>query len=154
MLKKSKNSPIKQFLLRQDRIVGIGNIYASEILFISKVSPLRKCGTITLYEAKILIKNIPKILKAAIKHNGTTFSDFQLEDASTGNFQNFIKVYGRDGQKCKSCRSTITKITQAQRSTYYCHNCQRFSLTLETTRESLLLIPLSACSVCSVVKLL
>jgi len=125
LLEKSKNAAIKQFLLRQDRIVGIGNIYASEILHKSEIHPERKCSSLTLEEKKNLVKNIPAILTKAIKYNGTTFSDFQLEDSSTGEFQNFLKVYGKENESCKKCKSSILKITQNQRSTFFCPNCQK-----------------------------
>jgi formamidopyrimidine-DNA glycosylase len=124
LLQKSKNAAVKQFLLRQDRIVGIGNIYASEIVYKSNIHPERKCSSLTTNEMKILLRQIPAILKKAIKYNGTTFSDFQLEDSSTGKFQNFLKVYGKENQQCMKCMSTILKITQGQRSTFFCPTCQ------------------------------
>lgn len=125
LLKTTPNSHIKQFLLRQDKIIGIGNIYASEILFKSKIHPEIKCKSLTLENKKHLVKNIPAILKKAIKYNGTTFSDFQLEDSSTGQFQNFLKVYGKENENCHVCKYKIKKIIQNQRSTFFCPNCQK-----------------------------
>lgn len=124
MMLKSKQ-PIKVWLLRQDRIVGIGNIYASEILFDSRISPLRKTHRTKPNEAEKLVKSTIKILQKAIDSCGTTFSDFQDSRGEIGNFQTFLKVYDREGQPCKSCKSPIKRLVQAQRSTYYCSICQR-----------------------------
>lgn len=124
MMLKSKQ-PIKVWLLRQDRIVGIGNIYASEILFDSKISPLRKTHRTKPNEAEKLVKSTIKILQKAIDSCGTTFSDFQDSRGEIGNFQSFLKVYDREGQPCKSCKSPIKRLVQAQRSTYYCSICQK-----------------------------
>ncbi len=122
---KSKNLSVKNFLLRQDRISGIGNIYASEIAFSSRIRPTRIVGTLSKPELKKLFKSIPSILNKAILNNGTTFSDFQLDDSSTGNYQNFLKVYGKTNENCKICKTPISKIVQNQRSTFFCPQCQR-----------------------------
>lgn len=125
LLSRCSKSSIKSFLLRQDKIVGIGNIYASEILFDAKIHPLRLCQSLTKKEIRALTKSIPKILHAAISHNGTTFSDFQHDDAETGSHQDYIMTYNRENLACKICGELIVKIVQQQRSTYCCGHCQK-----------------------------
>lgn len=125
LLDSSKRQNLKAFLLRQDKIVGIGNIYASEILFKAKISPFRECQSLNDKEISLLSKSIKDILIKAIKNNGTTFSDFQDSNSETGSNQNFLFVYGREGLKCKKCKSEIIKVNQNQRSTFYCKNCQK-----------------------------
>lgn len=117
--------PTKHWLLRQDRIVGLGNIYASEILFDSAISPTRPIGRLKEPERKALLKSIRKILRRAIKHCGTTFSDFQDAHGLTGSFQKYLAVYGREGEACKKCQSKIIRLVQQQRSTFYCKSCQK-----------------------------
>lgn len=115
---------IKVWLLRQDRITGLGNIYASEILFDSGIDPERTVGSLNSAEIKRLHSSIRKILRNAIKHCGTTFSDFQSSEGSLGEYQNYLKVYGRAGEKCADCDAKILRVVQAQRSTFYCPQCQ------------------------------
>ncbi|MCC7478375.1 bifunctional DNA-formamidopyrimidine glycosylase/DNA-(apurinic or apyrimidinic site) lyase [bacterium] len=115
---------IKPWLLRQDRIAGIGNIYASEILFACAVHPRRSAGSLSPAEQKDLHRHTVRILKLAIKHCGTTFSDFQDSTGSTGSFQQYLKVYGREGQACPVCARPLERIVQQQRSSFYCPDCQ------------------------------
>jgi len=124
MLKSSPNQQIKSFLMRQDKISGIGNIYASEILFSAKINPSRLCRELNQKEIKALYKSTIDILQLAINHSGTTFSDYRREDGSKGGFQNLLKVYGRTGSPCYTCESIIEKVTQSQRSSFYCAKCQ------------------------------
>jgi len=122
---KSTSQPLKNFLMRQDKITGIGNIYASEILFLSKLSPLRDTRSLNQKEYKVLYRNIIKILNKAIDNCGTTFSDFQTTTGDTGNYQKFLKVYQREDLKCVRCKAKIRRIMQQQRSTFYCVKCQK-----------------------------
>lgn len=115
---------IKCWLLRQDRIVGLGNIYASEILHDAGVSPLRAAGSLSPAEAHSVHRATRKILKRAIRACGTTFSDFQDAYGVTGSYQAYLNVYERGDQPCKRCKSSIRRIVQQQRSTYYCAACQ------------------------------
>ena len=116
---------IKQFLLRQDKIAGIGNIYASEILFYAGVSPLRKVNTLPEAGLCRIFKAIRLVLNQAVKHGGTTFSDYQDCFGKTGGHQKHLKVYLKAGQPCPNCRiGTIMRVVQQQRSTFYCPNCQ------------------------------
>ncbi len=123
LLRKNRQ-PIKPWLLRQDRIVGIGNIYASEILFHAGISPKRLASRITSKEAQKLYRAVRHVLARAIKFCGTTFSDFQDTSGETGSFQRFLKVYERESLPCRRCKSPIRRIVQQQRSTYYCPFCQ------------------------------
>lgn len=124
LIGKSKQE-IKSWLLRQDRLVGIGNIYASEILFEAKVSPFRLACSLNDKELERVAKSTKAVLKKAIKNCGTTFSDFQDSNGEIGNYQNYLKVYQREGESCKRCKNKlIQRAAQQQRSTFYCARCQ------------------------------
>lgn len=120
----NKKISIKNFLLDQTNIAGLGNIYVNEILFLSKVHPLRKTNTIDYATAELIIENSKKILEQAIEYNGTTIKSFR-SFGTKGNFQSFLNVHGRDGQKCKICNNLITKEKIGGRGTYYCSSCQK-----------------------------
>lgn len=122
----NSTTPIKNWLLRQDKLVGIGNIYASEILFSARVHPGRNAGSLTLAEVKRLRRAIRRVLRAAIKHCGTTFSDFQDSRGRIGGYARFLKVYKREGKPCKTCGIAIECSVQAQRSTFFCSCCQQY----------------------------
>ncbi len=124
LLRGSKQN-IKHFLMRQDKLVGIGNIYASEILFGASISPKRRVDTLTKGEIRRLFIEIQKVLKKAIICAGTTFSDFQNVTGESGRFQNFLKTYDREGLSCKRCKTSIQRIAQQGRSTFYCPQCQK-----------------------------
>ncbi len=117
--------PMKAFLLRQDVMVGMGNIYASEILFRARVSPKKLAARLSRGEVKRVHEATVAVLAAAIEACGTTFSDFQDAHGVTGSYQQFLAVYGREGEPCRVCGSVIERIVQQQRSTYYCRQCQR-----------------------------
>jgi len=116
--------PIKVWLLRQDRLVGLGNIYASEILHRARVSPLREARSLTRAELRRVHDATRSILERAILNCGTTFSDFQDASGLEGGYGEFLAVYDRDGQPCRRCLTPIERRVQAQRSTYYCARCQ------------------------------
>jgi len=124
-LTKNSKQNIKHWLLRQDKIVGLGNIYASEILFASGISPIKEVGKLKKQELTEICKHTKRILKKAIANCGTTFSDFQDSRGDIGNFQKFLKVYDREGLKCINCPNKIERIVQQGRSTFYCKRCQR-----------------------------
>ena len=115
--------PIKQILLDQRIIAGIGNIYASEILFNAKISPLEKGKDLSIKECKQLIISTRKILKKAIKAGGSTLRDYVSTDGTLGNFQSNFKVYNKSGLKILG--KTVIKIVQYGRSTYYCPDLQK-----------------------------
>jgi formamidopyrimidine-DNA glycosylase len=116
---------MKAFLLRQDRIVGLGNIYASEILHDARISPRRHATALRPAEVARLHHSTQKILRRAIENCGTTFSDFQDAHGLTGSYRQYLGVYGREDEPCDRCGKTIRRIVQQQRSTYYCGGCQR-----------------------------
>lgn len=124
VLSKRKNVRIKQALLDQKYVAGIGNIYADESLFVAHIKPFRRVKTLSAPEIKKLWQAIPKILNYAIKHRGTSFNDYVDAQGETGNFIKYLKVYGRAGEKCKTCGSPIKKIKLAGRGTHWCDHCQ------------------------------
>jgi formamidopyrimidine-DNA glycosylase len=115
---------LKPWLLRQDRIGGIGNIYASEILFAAGIHPQRTAGSLSDAETAALRRETVRILKLAVKHCGTTFSDFQDSRGEIGDYARFLKVYNRAGQACPRCGAAILRLVQQQRSTFCCAQCQ------------------------------
>jgi len=121
---KSRRLPIKQFIMNNQIITGIGNIYASEILFAAKIDPLQKANSISLNQCKKLIKEAKRILKLAIKHRGTTISDHKDGKGKEGSFQNKLKVYGKEKIPCGKCRTKLKLIKIAGRSTFFCPSCQ------------------------------
>lgn len=125
ILEKRRNSLIGIILMNQNLISGIGNIYRSEILFDAKILPIRKVGDLKPAEIENLFKSIKKILKKAVKMRGTSDSDYRDTFGAPGNFQKILKVYRRNGEKCKICGTIIKRIKIGQRSAYYCEKCQR-----------------------------
>ncbi|MEA2063302.1 MAG: bifunctional DNA-formamidopyrimidine glycosylase/DNA-(apurinic or apyrimidinic site) lyase [Gemmatimonadota bacterium] len=116
---------IKPWLLRQDRLTGIGNIYASEILFAARIDPRRPAGLLTGEQIRCLHRSVRKVLRLAIEHCGTTFSDFQDTRGNSGSFQHLLAVYARQGQPCPRCGQPIVRIVQQQRSTFFSPGCQK-----------------------------
>ena len=121
----SSKREIKTVLLDQKIVVGLGNIYVSEILFHSRIHPQRAAGKLIKKDWIKIIRYTQNILEEAIKNNGTTISDFRRVDDKTGAFQQFLQVYGKDNQACLECDVPIQRIVQQQRSTYFCHECQK-----------------------------
>ena len=121
---KNKKLPIKTILLDQSIIVGIGNIYADEILFKSMINPLKKGNEISLSDSNNIIKYTRDILESAIKLGGTTIKSYESSRGVHGRFQNNLIVHNHEGDKCPNCKSTIIKIKVNGRGTYYCPNCQ------------------------------
>ncbi len=117
------NVLIKQLLLNQYIVAGIGNIYASEILYDAKISPLRKGRSLKKYQIGTIVKSIKKILRKAIKYGGSSINDYISPDGTLGNFQKNFKVYGREGQKIKGFK--IKKVVLYGRSTFFCSEIQK-----------------------------
>jgi formamidopyrimidine-DNA glycosylase len=117
-------TPVKNWLLRQDKLVGIGNIYASEILFGCRIDPRTPAGKLSKSKVFALRDETRRVLELAIEHCGTTFSDFQDSQGHVGRFQNFLRVYAREGEPCHTCGTNVERIVQGQRSTYFCPHCQ------------------------------
>ena len=124
---KDKKKDIKNYLLDQKFVSGIGNIYASEILYLSKINPLTSVNDLSNSQRKNLIINSKKILLNAIKKGGSTIRDFKNTLGISGKFQKEFKVYGREKLKCRrsNCSGIINKIVQANRSTFLCKICQK-----------------------------
>ncbi len=124
MLSKRKTK-IKPLLMDQSFISGIGNIYASEILFRARIDPRRVTASLTEKEKQALSKEIKDVLSSAIKHGGSSVDDYVRLSGKPGDYRRFHRVYGRSGKPCFVCRSPIKKITQGGRGTYFCGKCQK-----------------------------
>ena len=124
---RGKNKEIKSFLIDQRFVSGIGNIYASEILFLSKINPNKKVKLLNKIECDLIIKNSKKVLKNAIKKGGSSIRDFKNTDGNTGSFQDNFNVYQREGLNCKRkrCKGKIIKKIITNRSTFFCNFCQK-----------------------------
>jgi formamidopyrimidine-DNA glycosylase len=116
---------IRDLLLDQHIIAGLGNIYANEILSLSGIKPNTRAHRLTRKQVHALAVAIPKLLRDAIRWCGTSFSDYRDADNRTGEFQNHLRVYDRHGEKCRSCASTVRRIALGNRSAYYCPSCQK-----------------------------
>lgn len=121
----NKSLPIKSLLLDQSIISGIGNIYADEILFASKIHPLRHGKTITLNECESIISNAIRIMTNSIKSGGTTIRSFESFNGESGHFQGSLSVHLKEGKRCINCGNYIKKIRVGGRGTYLCEACQR-----------------------------
>ncbi len=122
--KKSKR-PIKNLLLDHTVVAGIGNIYACEILFRSRLSPERQAHRITSKEAALIHRHIREVLQEAIRHRGSSMRNYRDALGKKGKFNELLSVYARQGQPCVQCQQLIVRITQAGRSTFYCRHCQK-----------------------------
>ena len=120
---KNKRLPIKTVLLDQSILVGNGNIYADEVLFLSKINPHKKASELTDEELKGIIENTKTVLENAIKLGGTTIRTFESSEGVHGLFQNELHVHGMN--ICKTCNQNILVDKIGGRSTYYCPNCQK-----------------------------
>jgi len=121
----SRKAPVKNFIMDASIVVGVGNIYASEALFMAKIHPQRQAGKISLKRYCDLAQAIKRVLSDAIRQGGTTLKDFANASGNPGYFQQVLSVYGRQGEPCKVCKQPIRMIRLGQRSTFYCSSCQR-----------------------------
>ena len=119
---KSRN--IKSFIMDSNVVVGVGNIYASESLFLAGISPKREAGKTSKRRFIVLTKCIKDVLTDAINNGGTTLNDFSNVDGNPGYFSQILNVYDRDNMPCIRCSGKIKRIIQNQRATYYCPKCQ------------------------------
>lgn len=115
---------IKVWLMDQARVVGVGNIYASEALFRARVDPRRPANTLSPEELARVRRGVRTVLQEAIDHRGTTFLDYRDARGEEGAFAARLKVYDREGQPCPGCKGTIERIVQGGRSTFFCPSCQ------------------------------
>lgn len=120
-----KKAPIKTILLDQTIISGLGNIYANEVLYDSEINPFKLGKDITLNEVKKIVDSAIKIFNLAISNNGTTIRTYTATLGVAGNYQNFLKVHMKSGEKCPKCQNDIMKVKLNGRSTYYCKYCQK-----------------------------
>ncbi|MET1218511.1 MAG: bifunctional DNA-formamidopyrimidine glycosylase/DNA-(apurinic or apyrimidinic site) lyase [Glaciecola sp.] len=122
---RGRSATVKQFIMDNHIVVGVGNIYANEALFMSGIHPKRSAGKISLKRYQALTRNIKIVLAAAIEQGGTTLQDFSNVDGSPGYFRIHLNVYGRTGKPCRVCKSPIKSVMLGQRNTFYCASCQR-----------------------------
>jgi formamidopyrimidine-DNA glycosylase len=120
-----KKGKIKQVLMDQNFIAGIGNIYASEILFDAKIHPEEDASKLDKEDLKRIYKAIKKILSKSIELKGDSFSDFRTIYGEKGKTQDFVKVYQKEGKKCPRCGGIVKRIKQGGRSSFFCPKCQR-----------------------------
>src|SRR5690625_312954 len=121
---RKRRLPVKQFLMDSKIVVGVGNIYANEALFLTGVKPIRKAGTLTRKECENLVGNIKQVLQRAIVQGGTTLRDFIGGDGQPGYFAQELLVYGRGGLACPTCERALKEVRMNNRSTVYCVSCQ------------------------------
>lgn len=116
---------VKQFIMDAQVVVGVGNIYASESLYMAGISPKRAANKVSKSRYVLLTQCIKQVLARAIEQGGTTLRDFVQAEGKPGYFQQQLNVYGRTSEPCRQCKAPIKQIKQGQRSTFYCSNCQR-----------------------------
>lgn len=124
-LSRKRKAPVKTFIMDSHVVVGVGNIYANESLFMAGISPRRAAGSISLARYELLVTAIKKVLAKAIKVGGTTLRDFTGSNGDPGYFKQSLKVYGRGGLPCEICAKTLKEIRLGQRTTVYCTHCQK-----------------------------
>ncbi len=116
---------VKQLLMNSRLVVGVGNIYANEALFRARIRPRRQARSLSRAEAARLVRAVRAVLGEAIRAGGTTLRDYLKADGEPGYFRQRLYVYERAGEACRRCRTPVRAITQGQRSTYYCPQCQK-----------------------------
>lgn len=121
---KNRKLAIKQMIMDSHIVVGIGNIYANEALFVAGILPNLPAGELTIERMENLSRAIKKVLNKAIKSGGTSLRDFVQSDGRPGYFQQQLNVYNRSDQACLRCGNSISMVKQGQRATYFCSHCQ------------------------------
>ena len=124
-LSRGRRAPVKTFLMDQAVVVGVGNIYAAEALFMAGISPLREAGKVSRERYRRLADAVKAILGYAIGRGGTTLRDFISPDGAPGYFEQELSVYGRDGEPCRACGRRLRLSTIGQRASVWCPTCQR-----------------------------
>jgi len=122
---RSRSVSIKQFLMNNHIVVGVGNIYANEALFRAGIKPQLAAGKLSMPRCTRLVEEICATLSEAIMQGGSTLRDFVNSDGQPGYFQQHYWVYGREGEACRRCNATIQQLRQGQRSSFYCRSCQK-----------------------------
>ncbi|MEZ8195335.1 bifunctional DNA-formamidopyrimidine glycosylase/DNA-(apurinic or apyrimidinic site) lyase [Vibrio cortegadensis] len=122
---KKKRIAVKQFIMDNKVVVGVGNIYANESLFNANIHPLRPANSLSLLEWTRFVNDIKQVLATAIKQGGTTLKDFSQADGKPGYFAQELQVYGKGGEQCPKCGSILQEQKIAQRNTFFCEECQK-----------------------------
>ncbi|QQG44574.1 MAG: bifunctional DNA-formamidopyrimidine glycosylase/DNA-(apurinic or apyrimidinic site) lyase [Candidatus Roizmanbacteria bacterium] len=119
--------PIKIALMDQDKLAGVGNIYANEALFRARINPFKPAKNLNYKEVKVLYQKVIETIKDGIKHKGTTAGDeaYIAPLGDRGDFQTIAQVYQKEGKPCQGCKGTVKRIKQGGRSTFYCPTCQK-----------------------------
>ena len=120
-----RTAPIKQVIMDSHVVVGVGNIYACEALFMAGISPLRAAGKVSKPRLAALVEAVKEVLTASISMGGTTLRDFLRETGEPGYFKQTLRVYGREGLPCTVCGTPVKRIVQGGRSTFFCPRCQK-----------------------------
>jgi len=121
-----RQKPIKNLVMDNACVVGVGNIYASEALYRARIHPGTPAARLSAVRCDRLVTAVRQVLQDAIDAGGTTISDFQTVDGSEGKFSRHLDVYGRAGEPCHACSRDIRRVVMAGRSTFYCPACQRY----------------------------
>ena len=122
---RGRSSAVKTFIMDSKMVVGVGNIYACEALFLAGIRPTKAAGKVTRAEYAKLVEAIKQVLGASIEAGGTTLRDFLNEKGEPGYFKQSLRVYDREGEPCRRCEGTVKRIVLGQRSTYFCPKCQK-----------------------------
>ncbi|KAA3608275.1 MAG: bifunctional DNA-formamidopyrimidine glycosylase/DNA-(apurinic or apyrimidinic site) lyase [Planctomycetota bacterium] len=122
---RGRRAAVKSLLMDARQVVGVGNIYANEALFRAGIRPDREAGRISRQRYQKLAEAVVQVLEEALERGGSTLRDFQDPSGEPGYFTQNLDVYGRGGEPCRRCRKPLREIRLGQRSTVYCHHCQR-----------------------------
>lgn len=124
-LSRQRKGAVKNFIMDNAIVVGVGNIYANEALFMAGIDPRRAAGRVGQARYVLLTKAIKQVLAEAIEQGGTTLKDFTQSDGNPGYFKQQLRVYGRADEPCLTCQTPIKSVVIGQRNTFYCPQCQR-----------------------------
>jgi formamidopyrimidine-DNA glycosylase len=124
-MSRGRQAAVKTFIMDNRVVVGVGNIYANEALFLAGIDPRRAAGRVSKERYERLTKYIKHVLAKAIEQGGTTLKDFSNVDGSPGYFKQHLRVYGRAGEECETCGTLVKSVTLGQRNTFYCPKCQK-----------------------------
>ena len=125
LMERAKNKPIKAFIMDNNIVVGVGNIYATESLYLNKIHPLTPANKLTIAQYTNLCQTIKEVLQKSIIAGGTTLRDFYAANGKPGYFVNELKVYGKKGAPCPKCKTAIDTVTITGRTTAFCPECQQ-----------------------------
>ena len=121
---RGRRGPLKSWLMNQQIVAGVGNIYADEALYLARLNPLAQAGRISAHEARRLLRALKRVLERAVELQGTSFRDYIDIEGRPGNFLPHLRVYQRTGGPCRRCRSPIARVVIAGRSSHFCPQCQ------------------------------